>query len=151
MSAKDIFDRAITLNPGDTLLIPCHDTRQQESMRVSLAYQRRVFLGSAKVGFDIIASKVTKEGKPFISIAKMPRITQGFIISADGGVKTTSLEADPITNLAHDAVDMARIKKSMKEDGYSDADIDAYLSGQQVSKNDTSDEPVCLAPDKEEP
>lgn len=149
MGAKDIFDKAILLKPGQSLLVPCHDLRQQESLRVGLAIQRRHFLASTDTDFDIISSKVTKAGKPFISLSRLPRITTGFIVSENGEVETTSLIPDPVSNIGRDALDLNRIRKAMKDDGYSDEQIEAYLNSEKVSKIDASDETVCLDPDKE--
>jgi hypothetical protein len=145
MSAKEVFDRAITLKEGETLLVPCHDHRQQESLRVALAYQRRAFLSQADTNFDIISSKVTREGKPFVAISKAPRITTGFVISKDGNISTTSLKPAPGA-VDTDIIELARMKAAMKEDGYTDAQLQEHLAGKKVSIND-----ICsLAAEPEE-
>jgi hypothetical protein len=138
MSAKDIFDKAISLNEGDQLLIPCHDLRQQESMRVSLAHQRRYFLSNTAVNFDIVVSKVTREGNPFLLLGKKPRLDTGLVVSKDGTVRTVSLRPDPVTSIARDGLEIERIRAAMLQDGYSEEDINNYLSGgQEPPKNDT--------------
>lgn len=140
MAARDIFDKAVELTQGETLLIPCYDSRQQESMRVSLAYQRRYFLDKSEANFDIIVHKVTQNGRPFISLTKSPRIDTGFIISQDGSTRTTSLKPDPVSEITREALQVSRIRSAMKEDGFTDEQIDNYLkSPQEVSKIDTSE------------
>lgn len=150
MSAKDIFDKAITLKPGQTLLVPCHDYKQQESLRVSLAYQRKVFLSSADVAFDILSSKVSKNGKPFVSLTKLPRIETGFIVEEDGQVETISLKPDPVSSIGRDGLDMARMKQAMRDDGMSEADIAAYFAdSQETSIFDTPGEECQLKEEKD--
>ena len=140
MSAKEVFDKAISIQDGETLLVPCNDLRQQESLRVSLAYHRRLFLDRSAANFDIIVSKTNQEGRAFISISKVPRITSGFIISQDGTARVTSLKPDPVSTIGREALEVSRIRQAMKEDGMSDAEIDAYFaSPQEVSNIDVSE------------
>lgn len=150
MSAKNIFDKAVGINAGETLMVPCHDFRQQESMRVALAHQRRYFLDKSNANFDILVHKKIHDGKPYISISKVPRITTGFIISKDGEVKTTSLEPEPEDNsVTSGIIELARIRAAMKEDGYTEEQIDEYLAGEDAKKMsivDTSG--VCLKPEE---
>ena len=140
MSAKEVFDKAISIQDGETLLVPCNDLRQQESLRVSLAYHRRLFLDRSAANFDIIVSKTNQEGRAFISISKVPRITSGFIISQDGTARVTSLKPDPVSTIGREALEVSRIRQAMKEDGMSDAEIDAYFnSTPEVSNIDVSE------------
>lgn len=143
MSAKEIFDKALTIKPGQTLLVPCHDFKQQESLRVSLAYQRRMFLQTSGIDFDIIASKVTKGGKPFVSLTKMPRIETGFLVEEDGKVETVSLKPTPLTEIGRDALDVSRLRQAMLEDGMSEADIAAYFADSQETSNFDASEAEC--------
>lgn len=146
MSAKEIFDKAITLQPDEQLLIPCHDARQQESMRVSLAHQRRYFLSQSGVNFDIVVNKITRDGNPFILLSKKPRINTGLVVSADGSVRTVSLKPTPISNIVREGIELERIRAAMREDGHSEEEINKFLEVDEiVSKNDT-----CLAPNTEE-
>ena len=140
MSAKEVFDKAVTIQDGETLLVPCNDLRQQESLRVSLSYHRRLFLDRSAATFDIIISKVHQEGRAFISLSKVPRITSGFIISANGEARVTSLKPDPVSNIAREGLEVSRMRQAMKEDGMSDAEIDAYFnSPTEVSNIDVSE------------
>jgi len=139
MSAKEVFDKAITLQDGESLLVPCNDLRQQESLRVSLAYHRRLYLDRSSANFDILVSKTHQEGRAFISLAKVPRITSGFIVSKDGTARVTSLKPDPVSSVAREALEVSRIRQAMKEDGMSEEEIDDYFSTpQEVSKIDVS-------------
>lgn len=150
MSAKEIFDKAMLLKPGQTLLIPCHDYKQQESLRVSLAYQRRTFLNSTDTGFDIVAQKLSQNGKPFVSITKMPRINTGFLISENGKVETISLKPDPVSAIARDALNLDRIKQAMREDGKTEEEIMTYLNDSaETSIIDTSDDACQLKEEKD--
>ena len=140
MSAKEVFDKAISLQDGETLLVPCNDLRQQESLRVSLAYHRRLFLDRSAANFDIIISKSNQEGRPFIAISKVPRITSGFIISQDGSARVTSLKPDPVSTIGREALEVSRIRQAMKEDGMSEEEIEAYFNGvTEVSNIDVSE------------
>lgn len=139
MSAKEIFDKAVTIQDGETLLVPCNDLRQQESLRVSLAYHRRLFLDRSAANFDIIIAKVHQEGRAFVSLNKVPRITSGFIISADGQARVTSLKPDPLSQVGREALEVSRMRQAMKEDGMSDAEIDAYFNAPEVSNIDVSE------------
>ena len=138
MSAKEIFDKAITLQADEQLLIPCHDIRQQESMRVSLAHQRRYFLSQSGVNFDIIVNKVNRDGAPFILLSKKPRIDTGLIVSGDGTVRPVSLKATVLNNLTREALEVERIRSAMLEDGHSEEEINKFLeTGELTSKIDT--------------
>lgn len=139
MSAKEIFDKAVTIQDGETLLVPCNDLRQQESLRVSLAYHRRLFLDRSAANFDIIIAKVHQEGRAFVSLNKVPRITSGFIISANGQARVTSLKPDPLSQVGREALEVSRMRQAMKEDGMSDAEIDAYFASPEVSNIDVSE------------
>ena len=140
MSAKEVFDKAVTIQDGETLLVPCNDLRQQESLRVSLAYHRRLFLDRSAANFDIIIGKVHQEGKAFVSLAKVPRITSGFIISANGQARVTSLKPDPVSSVAREALEVSRIRQAMVEDGMTEAEIEAYFNGPpEVSNIDVSE------------
>lgn len=141
MAAKDIFDLAMTLKMGEQLFVPTHNKQQQESLRVSLAYNRRVFLEQTLTDYDIIVSKQTRAGKHFVCLSKMPRITKGTVVSPNGTIREVSLE-DPelqaeevIVGSPDDFDEDTRIRKAMKGDGFSDEEIDAYF--REVSKNDT--------------
>lgn len=138
MSARDIFDKAVGLAAGEQLLIPCHDARQQESLRVSLAHQRRYFLNQSGVNFDIIVNKISRDGSPYILLTKKPRIDTGLVVSPDGSVKTISLRPTPINTLTREALEVERIRAAMLEDGHSEEEIAKFLeTGELTSKNDT--------------
>ena len=141
MAAKDIFDLSLTIKMHEQLFVPVHNKQQQESLRVSLSYHRRVFLEQTATDFDIIISKQTKANKHFVCLTKMPRITKGVVVSPDGSTREMSfedpeLQAEEITVGDMECFDEdARIRKAMKEDGFSDAEIEEYFS--KTSKNDT--------------
>lgn len=139
MSAKELFDLSLTLKMNEQLLIPVHNLQQQESLRVSLSYNKRKFQESTNVDFEIVVSKVTKKEKYFVSLTKMPRITTGLVISPDGSTRPVSITPDDTYELAEEEIDLtdedARIRKAMKDDGYTDEQIDEYFS--KTSINDT--------------
>jgi hypothetical protein len=138
MSAKEIFDKALTLKDDETLLVPCVDLRQQESLRVSLAYHRRIFLDRSSANFEILVSKTQQEGRAFVSICKVPRITSGFIVSKDGSARLTSLKPDPMSVIARGGMEISRMREAMAEDGMSLEEIDAYFAKPEVSNIDVS-------------
>jgi hypothetical protein len=139
MSAKEIFDKSLSLEDGETLLVPCIDLRQQESLRVSLAYHRRIFLDRSSANFEILVSKVQQEGRAFVSISKAPRITSGFIVSKDGSTRLTSLKPTPMSAIARGGLEISRMREAMLEDGMTPEEIAAYFaSPQEVSNIDVS-------------
>jgi hypothetical protein len=139
MSAKEIFDKSLSLEDGETLLVPCIDLRQQESLRVSLAYHRRLFLDKSSANFEILVSKVQQEGRAFVSISKAPRITSGFIVSKDGSTRLTSLKPTPMSAIARGGLEISRMREAMLEDGMTPDEIAAYFaSPQEVSNIDVS-------------
>lgn len=130
MSAKDIFDQALGMNMRDRFLVPVHNKAQQESLRVSLSYNRRLFYESTNVDFEILISKVTKGETHYVVMTKMPRITSGIILSPDGSAKTVNL-AEPTQTVLPPAVTPdtdQRIRKAMEEDGCSQEEIEDYFS-----------------------
>jgi hypothetical protein len=140
MSAKEIFDKAIQLPQGDTLLVPCNDFRQQESLRVALAYHRRLWLGNSGAEFDLIVNKFSREAKTFISIVKVPRITSGFILRQDGSIQATSLKPDKLTSIVKGGLAISRMRQTMKEDGMTEQQINDYFADVPgVSKIDASE------------
>jgi hypothetical protein len=139
MSAKEIFDKSLSLEDGETLLVPCLDLRQQESLRVSLAYHRRLFLDKSSANFEILVSKVQQEGRAFVSISKAPRITSGFIVSKNGSTRLTSLKPTPVSAIARGGLEISRMREAMLEDGMTPEEIAAYFaSPQEVSNIDVS-------------
>jgi len=130
MSAKDIFDQALGMNMRDQFLVPVHNKAQQESLRVSLSYNRRLFYESTNVDFEILISKVTRNETHYVVMTKMPRITTGVILSPNGSAKTVSL-AEPTQTVLPPAITSdvdQRIRKAMEEDGCTPEEIDDYFS-----------------------
>jgi hypothetical protein len=141
-TAKELFDMSLNLQMNETLLIPAYNKGHQESLRVSLSYNRRLFVENTLADYDIIISKLTKNdmgsSKYYVKLQKLPRITTGIIIAPDGSMREASLNKDdPLGRIGdlttHD--ENVRIRNAMKEDGYTDNEIDAYLAS-KPSKND---------------
>ena len=130
MSAKHLFDLSLDLKMKEQLLIPVHSKQQQESLRVSLSYNRRVFNESTSCDFDILVSKMSKGEKHYVSLTKVPRITAGIIISPDGSTRSTSIDQKYDDNLPPDECfdENQRIRAAMKADGYTDEQIEEYFS-----------------------
>ena len=144
--SQDIFAKAMSLRAGQKMLVPCHNTRQQESLRVSLAWQRRSFHDTS-AGFDILTSKRTKNGKPFLQLEKVPRNETVLVVDEDGSSTVESIRANPLSEITDMGLNYSRIKRAMEEDGKTQEEIDAYFSSEEVSKIDTSLDECELNPE----
>ena len=146
-NAKDIFDTAMTMKEGETLLIPCHNVSQRESLRTGIAWQRRSFSERAYSQFDIICSKVSQNGKLCLALKKVAKVTQGIIVSENGEARPQSFERTPLTDIISEGIDHSRIRRAMEEDGKTQEEIDAYFAGEETSKIDTSLDECNLNPE----
>ena len=127
---KELFDKAVEMDEGKSILIPVHDKGQQDSLRVALSRQRKVYLES-KPPLDIIVSNVTNQSGFFVRLTKVKRITEYVIMSENGETEYHSLDdlESPMIPPPTASNSDDRIRKLMKEDGYSDEDIEAHLKG----------------------
>ena len=127
---KEIFDKAILIEDGETFIIPCHNEGHMESVRVMLSRQRKMFLENTSTTFDIVIRREKKYDNFLVSLQKVPRITTGMILSADGSMREVSLEPEqnevPQFAEVRSAED-ARIKAKMLEDGYTKEEVDQHL------------------------
>lgn len=80
MSLDLYFDQALTMEQGDTLMIPCDDKREQESLRVRLYQLRKK---SRAENLSIYRTDV--DGKLFVAIRKGVSST-GMIVKRSGEV-----------------------------------------------------------------
>ena len=131
-NAKDIFDMSLGLEMRETLLIPVHNKAQQESLRVGLSYNRRIFQESVDIDFEILISKQLKGDKVFIALTKVPKITMGLIISPDGTSRPQAIKKEHlvISAIEEELVTIdadERIRKAMEEDGKTPEEIATYF------------------------
>jgi len=78
MTIFEYFNSALAMDNGDTLLIPCENEREQETVRTRLMYLRRQARGEA-----LFIAKEKKDNQLFISIKKI-EIRRAFILKASG-------------------------------------------------------------------
>lgn len=154
MNSKELFDKIIHLGIGQQIAIPCHSRDQMNSMRVSLGRERRRFLDSGVFDFDILVKSRTTYNNFFVILEKTPPLDAPFIISAEGEI-TGRLQEQPILTTVPAPVPQAadtekeRLIKTMREDGLSDEEINAYFGeeptenlSEEMSKIDVSGEEV---------
>lgn len=113
MTVFEFFQKALELEEGERLLIPCLNTSTQESMRVRL-YQ---FRKQAKDD-SILVSKTTLEGKPYISLMKVS-LHKAFIVKVSG-------EIVPVEDVRSDEVvetSLKRIVSTARADKYPIEDL----------------------------
>ena len=135
-TTKEIFDKAILIKEGSTFLVPCHNKGHMESTRVMLSRQRKTFLETVSAPYDILISRYVKGDKFFVSLQKVPRLSTGMIIDADGSVEAVDLEErSPVEDFVSTAVESERIRAKMLEDGYSEEEINKYLGIEPVCDN----------------
>ena len=126
MKAKDIFDRALTLEPGQHIEVPCYDKNQQDSMRVMLSRERSRLLDKSPP-FDILIRSTTKQEIHFLILSKVPRISSIVVVDEDGTITSEELtnEAPAITKDVDE--DRERMIALMRQDGMSDSEIEEAL------------------------
>jgi hypothetical protein len=87
--AERIFDKALDLEGGDEILIPCIDRAEQDSLRVQLYRQRARFKeATGKTVEDVVGiSRVDLEGKRFVKLyTKSGLAEHALLIKASGEI-----------------------------------------------------------------
>lgn len=113
MTVFEFFQKALELEEGEKLLIPCMSISAQESMRVRL-YQLRKQAREDSV----LVSKITLDGKPYISLQKIS-LHKAFIVKTSG-------EIIPIEDVrSSDAIEtsLKRIVSTARADKYPIEDL----------------------------
>lgn len=123
LSPAELFGKALMLEPGDRIVLPCRNRYEMERLRVSLYRQlnklRKVNRDEAD-NLSISREHSPKDNKHIIYIYHAPRVGDAFIERKDGQIEELALEsASPTTELE-------RICRLMKEDGISDEEIEQY-------------------------
>jgi len=82
-NAKNIFDTAMRMEEGETLLIHCNSVSQQVSIRHAIAHLQSKLSNY----YAIICNQITHEGEPYLSFVKVPRINHYLLIKQDGQIQ----------------------------------------------------------------
>ena len=138
--AKIIFDSALEMEHGEKMLITCNSLKQMESLRSSLYRQRQEWQKASIDGSDIGVTRNTQGGKFILVLERLDPVPPPVVIAADGSLKkVVDLTEKPYFHKAEVknsddqrvsiefAEDMERKKQLMREDGISEAEIDAYF------------------------
>ena len=127
--SKQIITRAIDLEEGQVIIYPCSTKAHQESVRVMLYRQRRI-IAEKGFKFDFKISATTMEGKPVITVEKIPVTDQIFIFNKDGTMTAEQLsDTDPVRSFIGQAVRNApsaeerRIAELQRIDGWNEEEI----------------------------
>jgi len=121
---KDLFQQALTLRPDESIVIPCRDFRETERTRGAfyreLNAMRRI---SRELAEDIRVTRIMKANYFAVVISKVPKeALAAFLVKGSGEIeeiKPEEQEKEP-----------ERIERLMREDGFSEGEINAYKQSQ---------------------
>ena len=130
--ARQIITRAMELEGGQVIIFPCSTKAHQESVRVMLYRQRRT-IAEKGFKFDFKISATTMEGKPVITVEKIPVTDQIFIFNKDGTFTAENLsDPDPVRSFIGQAVlnapttEEVRIAELQRADGWTEEEIEEF-------------------------
>jgi len=78
MTVQEYFEQALRMEEGDTMLIPCTNENEQQTVRVRL-YQLR----KASKAYELLISKETIDGIPYVTIKRS--LQSGAVIIKQSG------------------------------------------------------------------
>lgn len=113
--SKEVFDQALKLSSGESILMEFHTPQELESFRVQIARNKvscRKFLGS--IADEIVIRKNTRAGRLLLFIEKLP-------INPTITLKSSSIKPIPVDPAKE------RLRKLMAADGCSAAEIEEAM------------------------
>ena len=138
ITVRLIFDKLLTMETGESMLIPCYSIPQRESLRVQLYREKKEWSAKGYGDYDITISKETTDEGIFLRIQKTKKIDAIIIQKKDGSSNVLPVtEEVPEEYQVETTEGEDRIRKLMKENGKSDKEIEEYFSS-KTSNNDTS-------------
>ena len=138
MDYQKLFDSSLDLDIGESIKIPVISKAHQDAVRVSLARQRRIFVSSFSPDFDILVRCLTIARKRYVLLTKVPKPDDIVIIKKDGTeTKLNKPSSNAFKGVKHQLEELARMKKLMKEDGFSDQEIEDFIAKEY--KNEEGD------------
>ena len=129
LTAATAIDKALLLEEGETITIPCPSYDSMESLRSQL-YKRKKTLAKAyrKMADSIYITRETNKHGWFIHLTKQHRVTGAFITGKDGSIRPFFDEKDLDTATFGDETEDQRIMRLMREDGKTEEEIAEYFA-----------------------
>lgn len=133
LSSTELFSKALMLEPGGRIVMPCNSFSEMERVRIALYRQlnklRKVNSQEA-AKLAISRSSVKDEGKYIISIWYAADIKDAFIEHADGTV-------EELTTASADS-ELEYICTLMRKDGLSEDEIEQYREEYTATMDDSA-------------
>lgn len=131
---KDLFQQALNLKLDESIVIPCRDFRETERTRNAfyreLNAMRRI---SPDLAEEIRISRIMKNKYFAVSLSRVQReALSAFLITEDGRIEQIERKVKE--------EDLERIERLMREDGYSEEDIENYMKNQEESMPEIGEE-----------
>ena len=148
--AKALFDQALSIAPGQRIVITCPTRGQMNSLRVLLSREKANFMAVAFPDFDIVISCRTAGSNYHVILEKALPVPPPIILNPDGTIagEARFISAIPPSAPTPKTEDIQVIQPSekerliaaMKEDGLSDEEINTYFGNEpdEMSKIDVS-------------
>jgi hypothetical protein len=118
VTAQEYFQEALNMEAGDTLLIPCMDDKEQESVRVRMFQLRKTAHDES-----LLISRETIDGKQFVAMRKRGGSSGAFIVKKSGEVVQLTVPEAELTP----AEKITRIVSVAVKDGYSFEELKSIL------------------------
>lgn len=123
--AQEVFDQALRLEEGQSLMLECYSRGQMNSLRVLLARERKKFLEkTGGTDSDVLISTRTSGERGYIIVTKGGELSRPVIIDRDGAVIR---KAELPRLKPQDTHEEERIASLMREDGWSEEAIKEHL------------------------
>ncbi len=118
MLPRELFQKVLELDPGDTIAVPCGGYEEMETLRVAFYRERKKLSEVSPQAADgiSISRAQTDDGNFFVYLKKLTDIPSALVIKADGSVQP--LHTVPKIE------ELERIVCAMQLDGMSEEDIE---------------------------
>lgn len=131
----EIFDKALALEEGYKIEIPCHNKGYLNSVRVSLHREKAKW---EKLNNKICTVSISTRSGPtgnYVTLEKVPSDQVPMILTTSGEI------IGPAFGEAKMVLDRQHISEVMRQDGMSEEDIESYWKDNPETSNfDTPDE-----------
>jgi hypothetical protein len=126
ITAREILDTAITLNEGEKIVTKCNNFQEMESLRTNLYKARKALLKIHRtLAYSLYISRERTDDNYLVTVTKERSVSNVVIIGEDGSVKPFERIESAVVEGETEEQRMARL---MKEDGFSEEEIDNALA-----------------------
>jgi len=120
-----LFQTALTMNTEDTIVVPCRDYREMESIRRAFYRELKLLKKlSSDLAAEIGIHRRIESGTHAVVLSKLKtQVARAYLVTKDGRVTEISRSKTDETE---------RIAELMEQDGYSTEEVNEYKKSQGI-------------------